>query len=82
MKGGPELKRYLDKRLIIKLNGNRKISGVLRGFDQFMNLVIDETTDEAPLPVGASGVAPKIDLGMVVIRGNSVVQFESAERVA
>ena len=31
--------RYLDKRLSIKLNANREVSGVLRGFDQFMNLV-------------------------------------------
>lgn len=43
---GPDLKRYMDKRLALKLNGNRKVSGVLRGFDQFMNVTLDETVEE------------------------------------
>ena len=30
----------------VKLNGNRTVTGVLRGFDQFMNLVLDETFEE------------------------------------
>lgn len=38
--------RYMDKRLSFQLNANRKISGVLRGYDAFMNLVIDEATEE------------------------------------
>jgi hypothetical protein len=29
----PELKRYLDKRLFVQLNGSRKVIGVLRGYD-------------------------------------------------
>jgi hypothetical protein len=32
----PELKKYMDKRVQIKLNANRTITGVLRGFDPFM----------------------------------------------
>lgn len=43
---GPDLKRYMDKRLSLKLNGNRKVTGVLRGFDQFMNVTLDETVEE------------------------------------
>ena len=31
----------------VKLNGNRHITGTLRGFDQFMNLVIDEAVEQA-----------------------------------
>lgn len=41
--------------------------GVLRGYDPFMNLVLDEATDP-------SNSDKK--MGMVIIRGNSVVQFE------
>ena len=37
--------RYMDKRLSLKLNGGRIIEGVLRGFDPFMNLVVDETVE-------------------------------------
>lgn len=71
---GPDFKRYMDKRLAIKLNGNRHITGTLRGFDQFMNLVLDETEEQ----VSASD---KNDLGMVVIRGNSVVTIEALEKL-
>ncbi len=40
----------------VKLNANRHVTGVLRGFDQFANLVLDNTVDEKL----------KADLGMVV----------------
>ena len=43
----------------VKLNANRHVTGVLRGFDQFMNLVLDGTVDEKL----------KADLGMVVSVG-------------
>nr|WJH19437.1 SNRPG [Euglena gracilis] len=65
----PDLKRYMDKKVDLKLNGNRAVSGVLRGFDQFMNIVLDETVEQ-----GAEG--EKNELGMVVIRGNSVLNVE------
>ena len=38
--------RYMDRRMLVKLNGNRSVLGVLRGFDQFMNLVLDDTVEE------------------------------------
>lgn len=41
--------------------------GVLRGYDPFMNLVLDETTDPA---------SSDKKMGMIIVRGNSVVQFE------
>jgi small nuclear ribonucleoprotein (snRNP)-like protein len=36
----------MDKRLMLQLNCNRKITGVLRGFDPFMNIVLDEAVEE------------------------------------
>ncbi|KAJ0392833.1 hypothetical protein P43SY_008261 [Pythium insidiosum] len=72
---GPDLKRYMDKRLSLKLNGNRKVSGVLRGFDQFMNVTLDEAVEEV-------STTESNKLGMVqVIRGNSIVQFECLEKI-
>ena len=38
----PELKKYMDKQVNIKLNGNRNVSGLLRGFDPFMNIVVED----------------------------------------
>ena len=49
------------------------MTGILRGFDQFMNIVLDETTDD--------GAPDKPEVGLVVIRGNSVINFECLERV-
>lgn len=38
-----------DPRLpAVKLNGGRHVQGILRGFDPFMNLVIDECVEMAP----------------------------------
>ena len=71
---GPDLKKYMDKRLAIKLNGNRTINGTLRGFDQFMNLVLDETVEV----VSAS---EQNNIGMVVLRGNSIVMIEALEKL-
>jgi len=58
----------------VKLNGNRIVTGVLRGYDQFMNIVLDNTMEE----VSAS---ERNSLGMVVIRGNSIVMMEALERI-
>jgi len=70
----PELKRYLDKRLFVQLNGSRKVIGVLRGYDVFLNIVLDEAVEEKPN-------GDKVQIGMVVIRGNSVVMLEALERI-
>ncbi|XP_050436980.1 probable small nuclear ribonucleoprotein G [Adelges cooleyi] len=70
----PELKRYLDKKLQLKLNANRQVAGVLRGFDPFMNLVLDETVEKLK-----DGVVNNI--GMVVIRGDSVLTIEALDRI-
>lgn len=36
----------MDKQMMLKLNGGRTVKGILRGFDPFMNVVIDETVEE------------------------------------
>jgi small nuclear ribonucleoprotein G len=36
----------MDKRLFVQLNGSRKIIGVLRGYDVFLNIVLDEAVEE------------------------------------
>ena len=42
----------------VKLNGNRLVTGILRGFDQFMNLVLDQTLEHV--------AAERNSIGMVV----------------
>ena len=55
----------------VALNANRHVTGTLRGFDQFMNLVLDNTVD----------TKAKQDIGMVVIRGNSIITIEALEPI-
>ncbi len=38
---------YLDKTVALQLNKGRKVSGTLRGYDQFMNLVLGDAVEEA-----------------------------------
>lgn len=51
-------RQYMDKLLFVNLQGNRKVSGTLRGFDIFLNLVLDDTREE--------GSAEKVQCGTVV----------------
>ncbi|KAI9485284.1 MAG: hypothetical protein EXX96DRAFT_544619 [Benjaminiella poitrasii] len=70
----PELKKYMDKHLSLQLNGNRKVTGILRGYDPFMNIVLDETVEEI-------SATERHNIGMVVIRGNSISIMEALERI-
>uniref|UniRef100_A0A8C5NWH6 Small nuclear ribonucleoprotein G n=1 Tax=Jaculus jaculus TaxID=51337 RepID=A0A8C5NWH6_JACJA len=72
----PELKKFMDKKLSLRLNGSRHVQRILilRGFDPFMNLVINECVEMA-----TSG--QQNNIGMVVIRGNSIIMLEALERV-
>ena len=87
----------------VKLNGNRTINGTLRGFDQFMNLVLDETMEvvsaahhgpllytrtchqmQAEFPCDDRvqvSASEQNAIGMVVIRGNSIVMIEALEKL-
>jgi len=41
------LTQFMDKKLFVHLQGGRKVSGVLRGYDLFLNLVIDDAVEES-----------------------------------
>ncbi|QSL64145.1 hypothetical protein MERGE_000300 [Pneumocystis wakefieldiae] len=70
----PELKKYMDKKLYVTINGQRNLIGVLRGYDVFLNIVLDEVVEEL---CGGE----KRPIGTVVVRGNSVVMIEALERI-
>jgi len=70
----PDLTKYMDKQLAVKLNANRSIVGVLRGFDQFMNIVMEDTYE-------LLSEKERNPIGMVVIRGNSILMMECLERL-
>ena len=51
--------RTVTKTRVVRLNANRRVTGVLRGYDQFMNIVLENTVEE----VSAS---ERNEIGMVV----------------
>ena len=65
----PELKKFMDNKIHLKINGGRAVE-----VDPFMNLVLDETIEFAK-------TGEKKEIGMVVVRGNSVVMREAKDRI-
>ncbi|GJJ74889.1 U6 snRNA-associated Sm-like protein LSm1 [Entomortierella parvispora] len=59
----------VDKKLLVVLRDGRKLIGILRSFDQFANLVLQDTIER--IYVGdAYGDIPR---GIFIIRGENVV---------
>ena len=71
---GPDLGKYMDKRLDIRLNAERRLVGVLRGYDQFMNLVLEDCNE-------INKLEEKNPIGTVMIRGNSIVLWECLDKI-
>ena len=63
------LEESLNKRVALLLKDNRVLEGVLSGYDEYMNMVLDE--------VEASSENVTRKLGTVVIRGSNVVRIVS-----
>lgn len=53
--------------MMLKLNGGRSVAGILRGFDPFMNVVIDDTVEEC-----RDGT--RNNIGMVVSTNSTVCE--------
>ncbi len=62
------LDESINKLVLIKLKGNKTIRGTLLGFDQHMNLLLEQS-EEIP----SDGDA--ISLGTIVVRGDNVVMI-------
>ncbi|DBA13487.1 TPA: hypothetical protein GDO54_018484 [Pyxicephalus adspersus] len=63
----------MDKKLSLKLNGGRHVQGILRGFDPFMNLVVDECAEVSPSGHQNIGMVVSMQITMsVLIKLNKV----------
>ena len=40
-----ELAKYVDKGVHVKMAGGREVSGTLKGYDQLLNMVLDEAVE-------------------------------------
>ena len=62
------LDESINKMVLIKLKGNKTIRGNLLGFDQHMNLLLDQS-EEVP------SESDSISLGSIVVRGDNVIMI-------
>ncbi len=60
------LEESLEKIVLVRLRGGKKLRGKLKGFDQHLNLVLGETDD-------TTDVENVKKLGDIIIRGDNVV---------
>jgi small nuclear ribonucleoprotein len=61
------LEKSIDKRISLLLKDNRILEGKLKGYDDYMNMVLEETEERTP--------DQERRLGTVILRGNNVVSI-------
>lgn len=75
-----DLSKYLDKGIRVKFSGGREVSGILKGHDPLLNLVLDGTIEYLRDPDDPYKLTEDTrTLGLVVCRGTSVVSICPAE---
>jgi len=62
------LAKSLDMRVLIKLKGGRELRGKLRGYDQHMNLILEDAEELRP---GEEESLLKV--GTIIVRGDNVI---------
>ncbi|XP_064388574.1 U6 snRNA-associated Sm-like protein LSm7 [Halichondria panicea] len=81
-----ELGKFLDKKVRVKFQGGREATGVLKGYDQLLNLVLDGTVEHIQDPEDPFKITAETrSLGLVICRGTAVVlicPFDSMEQIA
>jgi small nuclear ribonucleoprotein len=60
------LEESLDKIVLVRLKGGKSLRGRLKGFDQHLNLVLEETDDTTD-PENLK------KLGVIIVRGDNVI---------
>lgn len=69
-----DLTKYMDKPVRVKFQGGREATGILKGFDPLLNLVLDNTKEYLRDPDDPFKISDQVrSLGLVVCRGPAVV---------
>ncbi|KAM9731819.1 U6 snRNA-associated Sm-like protein LSm7 isoform 3-T3 [Dama dama] len=69
-----DLSKYIDKTIRVKFQGGREASGILKGFDPLLNLVLDGTIEymrglcsHCGRRAGCTGLSPELFLSLSVL---------------
>ncbi|GIK04708.1 sm-like protein lsm7 [Aspergillus viridinutans] len=71
-----DLSKYMDKEVKVKFSGGREVSGMLKGYDQLMNLVLDDVKESMRDDEGNETTR---SLGLIVARGTLIVLISPAD---
>ena len=75
-----ELTKFLEKSIRVKFAGGREASGVLKGFDPLLNIVLDNTIEYLRDPDDPYKLTDDTrPLGLVVCRGPNVMMISPQE---
>ncbi|KAH6688920.1 hypothetical protein F5X68DRAFT_274965 [Plectosphaerella plurivora] len=77
-----DLGKYMDKKITVKFNGGREVTGTLKGYDALMNLVLDDVEE---VMRDEEGNETTRSLGLVVARGTLLVlvsPVDGSEQIA
>lgn len=72
----PDLQKYFNKQVLLRLNGDRRIIGKIIGYDQFMNLCLDEAIEYLGDETNETR-----QLNKTLIRGKSIIFWECLDKV-
>ncbi|KAL5188058.1 Sm-like protein LSM7 [Glycine soja] len=69
-----DLAKFVDKGVQVKLTGGRQVTGTLKGYDQLLNLVLDEAVEFLRDPDDPLKTTDQTrNLGLIVCRGTAVM---------
>ncbi|RSH81012.1 Sm-like protein [Apiotrichum porosum] len=68
----------VDKKVLVVLRDGRKLTGVLRSYDQFANFLLESTVERLHYKFEYSDV----DIGVLLIRGENVVALGEIDLIA
>ncbi|EYE99089.1 putative small nuclear ribonucleoprotein (LSM7) [Aspergillus ruber CBS 135680] len=71
-----DLSKYMDKEAKVKFSGGREVTGTLKGYDQLMNLVLDDVKESMRDDEGNETTRA---LGLIVARGTLIVLISPAD---
>ncbi|EJD36188.1 U6 snRNA-associated Sm-like protein LSm7 [Auricularia subglabra TFB-10046 SS5] len=75
-----DLSKYQNERIRVKFTGGREVTGILKGYDQLLNLVLDDVEEVIQEPEPRTR-----KLGLAVLRGPTVTLLspvDGAEEIA
>ncbi len=67
-----ELRNYVGSSVLVKLKGGKGIKGILRSYDQHLNLVVENAEE-------VDSESSRM-LGLVLIRGDNVILISPAPK--